>query len=161
MNQAARNVATFQAPAATYFYAAVNKGGGSLPSLPLPLDFEASGKALLEYVDYPSRKVWRLKATHTVSGHSKSFELIFSSRPSVGLHDLEAENDDLAITYYSDPVNGIAHRAISGSLVIKKFDGESIEGSFDGSFGSGGADGDALFPIEGRFFGESNRFTRG
>ncbi|MGF6208750.1 hypothetical protein [Pseudomonas frederiksbergensis] len=163
MSQAARNayVATYQAPAQTYFYAAVNKGSGPLPSLPVPFDFNATAKVALEYVDYPSRKVLRLRATHTEQGQSKFFEMIFSTRPTLGIHDLEAENDDLAITYYSDPVNGVSHRATSGYLVIKKFDDESIEGSFDGVFGSGGADGNAFFPIDGRFFGESDSSTRG
>lgn len=162
MSQTAQNayVATYKAIEPTYFYAAVNKGSGPLPSLPEPFDFDATARTIMECVDYPSGRVWRLKATHTVSGLSKFFEVIFSSRPTLGIHDLEAENDDLAITFYSDPVNGTSHRATSGYLVIKHFDDENIEGSFDGLFGSGGADGNALFPIEGRFYGEIERMTR-
>lgn len=164
MSQAA--LATYpvirQAVTKPFFSASIN--GTSDPrynvKLPPPLEFRATSTPKLEWVDYPEGTYLRLSADHTENGLTRSFQIVFYVKPSSGSLKIE-ESDIIALTYYSDPLNGTLHIGVSGTLDLKYNEvDETLTGSFDGIFDHGGEHGTERFPINGKFVANGCRWTR-
>ncbi|MFL1514172.1 hypothetical protein C9I50_23555 [Pseudomonas prosekii] len=160
-------VTSYQAPATPFFSAYVNldnKLRNPTSKIPAPFTFNATMRPLIEVLDYPTQKIWRIKADHTEAGVTHSLEVIFFSKPvsgtfQIGGHE-EEEDGEVTVTYYPNRMSGNAHRSEQGSLVIESIDETSIKGYFNGQFGSGGENGNDPFPISGSFIAEGNVIVR-
>ncbi|HJR31176.1 MAG TPA: hypothetical protein VJ889_20885 [Pseudomonas sp.] len=152
MSFAARAYPTTRSSLApAYLSATIN--GDSNPQfkhvkIPEPLDFRSTSGPSLKLTDYPDGKYWRLSAGHTQSGVTRSIDLVFYTTPKTGNLSISADSAEVAVTYYSDPVNGALHSGVSGTVSLQYDPSENtLTGTASGLFDHGGEDGDKLFPI--------------
>ena len=140
----------------SYLSATIN--GDSNPrykhvKIPEPLNFRSTSAPSLELVDYPTGTYWRLSAGHTENGMTRSIEVVFYTRPESVSLPISLDSDRVAVTYYSDPVNGLLHVGVSGTLNLQYDESEkTLTGTFNGLFDHGGESGDDVFPISAEFF---------
>lgn len=152
MSFAARAYPTIRPTVApSYLSATIN--GDSNPrykhvKIPEPLAFRSTSAPSLELTEYPAGKYWRLSAGHTENGVTRSIDLVFYKTPKTGNLSISADSEDVAVTYYSDPVNGVLHVGASGTVTLHYDDSEkTLTGTTNGLFDHGGENGDELFPI--------------
>lgn len=154
-----------QAIAQSFFSATINDDSDPRyrnVKIPDPLQFRSTSAPVLEWVEYPDGRFLRLSAGHTENGTTRSFQIVFFVKPSTTTHQIGPDSDIVALTYYSDPLNGTLHVGFSGTLDLQydKLE-ETLTGTFDGLFDHGGESGNDLFPINGKFFAYGCRWTRG
>lgn len=139
-----------------FFSATVNQAlnpNASKASIPTPTDFRATLTRLAKE-NYPQvGDVWTIKARQTANDFSTTLmEIIFFVDPRKGENLVSIAFDTISIGYYSDPLDGIIHHAISGTIEVD-FDYERniVSGNFNALFDNGGEDGKETFPIVGQF----------
>lgn len=129
--------------------------------IPEPLQFRSTSDPVLEWVDYPDGKYLRLTAGHTTNGVTRSFQIVFFVKPSTGTLQITSDSDLVALTYYSDPLNGALHIGTSGTLDLQYDEiEETLGGNFNGLFDHGGESGNERFPINGQFFAYGCKLIR-
>jgi hypothetical protein len=156
MSFAARAYPTIQPTVAQPFLSATINGDSNPrfkhSKIPEPLSFRSTSTPSLDWVDYPTGKYWRLSAGHTENGRTRSIEVVFYTKPESGSLPISLDSERVAVTYYSDPVNGTLHVGVSGTLSIQVDEFEkTLTGTFHGTFDHGGESGDDVFPISAEF----------